>query len=208
MKKLALILLFLVFQQEIISQTEIIGKVEFYKSNTSEWNVLESFPDVVIKRLGLRNHKIELIQKDSIKSFVTDSTGHFKVKINSKDSLFIKVNKHSPIFNAEFNYSVLDIKDTLKLMISDKKFAVHRDSVLAPEFFKLYSEKQAYLDYEKGIRRILGLAVCFPTGKSKSIEAKYNVVYEYFSPDRTTIRIIYRYNQVMRKLIGIKEEVW
>ena len=203
----------LIFQQNLFSQTEIVGKVEFYKSIISDWNILESFPDKTINKLSARKHKIKIFQNDTILEFKTDSLGVFKININKTDSIQIEVNKHSPVFNAKFNYKISEIKDTLKLRISDKKLAIHRDSLATSKFYRKYNENQAYLDYEKGLRQILVIGVCFPSNgyenKLKLLANKHKLKYEYLSsPTRNQIQIMYRYNQVMRKLMGIKEKVW
>lgn len=203
----------LIIQQNLFSQIEIVGKVEFYKSIISDWNTLESFPDKTINKLSARKHKIKIYQNDTILEFKTDSTGVFKINLKQNDSIFIEVNKHSPVFNAKFNYSFSEIKDTLKLRISDKKLAMHRDSISSPKFFKTYNETQAHQDFKKGIRRILAISVCFPNTeydeKLTQLPNKYKFKYDYVAGiDRNKIRIMYRYNQVMRKLMGIKEKVW
>ena len=203
----------LIFQQSLFSQTEIVGKIEFYKSIVSDWNILESFPDKTIKRFNARKHKIKIHQNDTIIEFKTDSLGVFKINIKHSDSIYIEVNKHSPVFNAKFNYLLSEIKDTLRLRISDKKLAIHRDSISSPKFFKTYNETQAHQDFKKGIRRILAISVCFPNTeydeKLTKLPNKYKFEYDYVAgPDRNKIQIMYRYNQVMRKLMGIKEKVW
>ncbi|WP_170064039.1 hypothetical protein [Jejuia pallidilutea] len=212
MRKIVFILTILIFQQSLYSQKEIVGKVEFYKSIENEWNVLESFPDETIENLTNRNHKIKILQKDSIIELKTDLNGFFKISTVFNDSIFIKVNDHSPVLNENFEFDFNEIRDTLKLRISDKKLSVYRDSIGNPEFHNKYSEQQAELDFKNGKRELLGLAVCWPTEKSmqihRQIEVEYAIKYNYIEPTREKIRIMYRYNQVMKKLIGINKNVW
>ena len=176
--------------------------------------MLESFPDGTIKNLTNRKHKIKIKQKDSISELETDSTGIFKFIADLKSSIQIKVNDHSPVLNKTFEFNFNEITDTLKLRISDKKLAVYRDSITEPEFYKKYSEKQAELDFKNGIRRIFGGGgfLADETYKRNELLAeKYNLKYEYLFGcivERNKIRIINRYNEVMKKLIGIKENVW
>src|SRR5690606_23546193 len=106
-----------------------------------------------------------------------------------------------------------EIKDTLKLRISDKKLAVQLDSQLEPEFYNKYSENQANTDFANGKRIILAVGIDWRTDKStkriKEITELYNVNYKYiFDPSQSEMRILYRYNQVMKKLIGINKNVW
>ena len=214
MRKIVFILTILIFQQNLYSQKEIVGKVEFHKSVESEYRILESFPDGTIKNLTNRKHKIKIEQKDSISEIETDSTGIFKFTTDSKKNIRIKVNDHSPVFNETFEFDFNEIRDTLKLRISDKKLAVYRDSIAEPEFYKLYSEKQAELDFENGIRRIFGgggFLADETYKRNKLLAEKYNLKYEYLFGcivERNKIRIINRYNEVMKKFIGIKENVW
>ncbi|WP_282042748.1 hypothetical protein [Winogradskyella flava] len=203
----------LIFQQSLYSQKEIVGKVEFYKSIESDWKILESFPDATIKKLTNRNHKIKIEENNVITELETDSTGIFKIKLRLKDSIRIKINDHSPVLNEEFQFAPNQINDTLKLRISDKSLCVYRDSISEPKFYAKYNEKQAELDFENGKHQLLGIGTDWPTEESmkrrEEIETEYRIKYDYFfQPTREKIKIMYRYNQVMKKLIGINKNVW
>jgi hypothetical protein len=203
----------LIFQQSLYSQKEIVGKVEFYKSIESDWNILESFPDATIKHLTNRIHRIKIEQNNQVTELKTDSTGIFKIGTKSNDTIIIIVNDHSPVFNEKFQFDLSQIKDTLKLRISDKKLCVHRDSISEPKFYAKYNERQAELDFNNGKLQLLGISTCWPTEESierrKQIEAEYGIKYNhYFEPTREKIKIMYRYNQIMKKLIGINKNVW
>ena len=203
----------LILQQNLYSQKEIVGKVEFYKSIESDWKTLESFPDVTIAKLTNRNHKIKIEQNNSITEVETDSTGIFRIKNELKYSIRIIVNDHSPSLNGNFQFDLSKIKDTLKLRISDKKLCVYRDSISEPKFYTKYNERQAELDFNNGKLELLGISTCWPTEESnerrKGIEVEYGIKYNYyFEPTHEKIKIMYRYNQVMKKLIGIKKNVW
>ena len=179
----------------------------------NEWKTLESFPDGTIEHLNNRKHKIKIKQKDKTTELETDSTGVFKFRTALNDSIQIKVNDHSPVINKNFQFDFNEIRDTIRLRISDKKLAVYRDSIGEPEFYIKYSELQAELDFKNEKRELLGLAVCWPSDESierrKQIEVEYRIKYNYyFDPTREKIRIMYRYNQVMKKLIGINKNVW
>ncbi|MCL6295569.1 hypothetical protein [Jejuia spongiicola] len=213
MRKTIFILTLLVFQQSLFSQKEIVGKVEFYKSEATEFALFRDIKDKYIKNLNKRISKIQLIQKDNTTRVETDSFGTFKVKVLLKDSIRFKVNEHSPIFNGQFEFGYNDIKDTLKLWISDKKLAIHRDSIDEPEFYKKYNEQKAELNFRDDKREILLIQYDWPkdkiTEKRKRIKKTYDIIYEYFfNPSQVQMRIMYRYNKVMGKLIGIKENMW
>ena len=207
------ILVLFITQQNLYSQKDIIGKVEIYKSVENEWKILESFPDGTIENSTNREHKIKILQNDTITELKTDSYGIFKISTALNDYLRIIVNDQSPILHGKFHFDFNDIQDTLKLRISDKKLAVYRDSIIEPKFFSSYSEQQAATNFNNGKRELLGVAVCWPSEESgerrKQIEAEYGIKYKYyFDPTREKIRIMFRYNQVMKKLIGINRNVW
>ncbi|MCF1422092.1 hypothetical protein [Mangrovimonas futianensis] len=204
----------LVIPQFLFSQREIVGKVEFYKSVESEYKILESFPDGTIQNLTNRKHKIRIKQKNRLFELETDSSGIFKFRTYLNDSIHINVNHHSNFFNEIFKFDSYELSDTLKLRISDRKLAVYRDSLVEPEFYNKYSEKQAYIDFNNGIRRLFstgGFLSDYTIQKNKLLAEKYDLNYEYLFGcivNRTKIRIVYRYNQVMKKLMGISEKVW
>ena len=203
----------LIFQQSLYSQKEIVGKVEFYKSDATKFALFRDTDERYTKNLNKRKSKIQLFQRDSLTEVVTDTLGIFKISVSLKDSVKIKVNKHSPFFNGQFEFEPKDFADTLKLRISDRKIAIHRDSVLEPEFQNKYSELQAKIDFKTGKQNILLVGYDWPTDETtqrrKEIAKTYKVDYVYiFNPNESKMRIIYRYNQVMRKLIGINKNVW
>ncbi len=180
----------------------------------SEYKILESFPDETIQNLTNRKHKISIKQKNKLFELETDSSGIFKFRTDLNDSIHINVNHHSTIFNETFKFDSYELNDTLKLRISDRKLAVYRDSLVEPEFYNKYSEKQAYIDFNNGIRRLFsagGFLSEDTIQKNKLFAEKYDLNYEYLFGcivNRTEIRIVYRYNQVMKKLMGISEKVW
>ena len=204
----------LIFQQNLYSQKEILGKVEFYKSEATDFVLFRDTKDLYTKNLNKRKSKIRLVQRDNVTEVETDSSGLFKIRVSLKDSVRIIVNDHSPVFNGQFEFDFNEIKDTLKLRISDEKAAILLDSTLQPEFYNKYSEQQAELDFRNGKREILLVLYDWPkdeiTERRKRIAKTYDVTYNYFPVEtsQSGMRIMYRYNAVMRKLIGIKENVW
>ncbi|WP_159779520.1 hypothetical protein [Flavobacterium sp. 9AF] len=207
------ILVLLISYQDLYSQKEIVGKVAFYKSIESNWKVLESFPDQTIESLTNRVHSIKIVQNNHISEFETDSTGIFKFKTKGNDSIRIYINHSFPLFKEEFEYDLSQIKDTLHLKISDKKLCIYRDSINEPQFYTQYKEEQAELDFQNGNKRLLAIAVDWPKEdiikRFKEIENEYGIKYDYFfEPTREKIRIMYRYNQVMKKLLGINKSEW
>jgi hypothetical protein len=203
----------LIFQQSLYSQKEIVGKVEFYKSIESDYKRLESMPDQTIKNLSNKIHKLEIEQNNQITQLKTDSTGIFKIRTELTDSIKITFNDYSPAFTEKFEFDLSQVKDTLKLKISDKKLCIYIDSISAPKFYEKYNEKQAELDFKNGRKKLLGIGIDWRTEesieRSKEIESEYEIKYEYiWQASHEKIRIMYRYNQIMKKLIGINKNVW
>jgi len=213
LRKTLFILTILIFQQSLYSQKEIVGKVEFYKSEATKFVLFRDKDDQYTKNLNKRKSKIKLLQKNSITEIETDSSGIFRISVSQKDSIRIIVNEHSPVFEEQFEFAYKEIKDTLKLRISDKKLAIQLDSQLEPEFYIKYNENQANEDFADGKRIILAVGIDWRTDEStkriKEITELYNVKYKYiFDPSQSEMRILYRYSQVMKKLIGINKNVW
>ena len=100
-----------------------------------------------------------------------------------------------------------------KLKISDLRITTYRDSIESPEFYIKYSEKQAYSDFKNGKKRILANDEFHSKESSerrKKLSKQYGFEYDYIFDSQTTIykyRIMTRYNEIMKKLIGIKN-VW
>ena len=153
------------------------------------------------------------MQGESTIQTQTESTGIFSFKANSIDSIKIVVNEKSKVLHGIFKVFPLTAKDTILVRISDQKLSLYKDSIQSPKFFKKYNEKQAELDFKNGNARFLGSGG-FMTKKTakrrKKLSEQYNFKYEYIfgcMQLRSERRIAFRYNEVMKKLIGIKN-VW
>ena len=203
----------LIFQQNLYSQKDIVGKVEYYISNDYDIPSFAASSKKTINYLNSRKQQIELIQGNSISEIKTDTTGIFKMNINLDEKFKLIVNKKSKLLAAEFEFEPNEWKDTLKLRISDEKMDIYKDSITTPQFYNLYSEKQAYLDFENGKKRILtgaGFVSKESSKRRKKLSEEYGFVYEPIHGCMilsSESRIIYRYNKIMKKLMGIKN-VW
>ncbi len=214
MKKILFILTILIFQQNLYSQKDIVGKVEYYKSYSYGIPSFDSGIEKLLKRLNSQNQKIEIRQGTTIREFETDSSGIFKYSVNPNEKIFLSINKNSKTTSANFSFEPSEIEDSLKLKISDLRIMTYRDSISAPEFYNKYSEKQARVDFENGNLRIIG-GGSFLTKKTikrrEKIAKEYGFRYEYeFGCEimGAEYRIIHRYNETMKKLIGINKNVW
>ncbi|MFD0963735.1 hypothetical protein [Pseudofulvibacter geojedonensis] len=214
MKAILALISILLLQLLSYSQNVITGKVEFYKSDATKIIFPNNPNDKYSRNLNNRKSSIQLIEKNTIKELKTNSSGVFKFTTHSKnDSIQIIVNKQLKRFSKKFNLNLKDISDTLKLRISDKKIAIYRDSVLETKFFSKYNEKQAQIDFKSGNYHLLCIGVGWPTDESikkrENISKNYNISYKYISNiSQSKIRIMFRYNQVLKKLIGINEQIW
>lgn len=213
LKKIFFIIIIFLFQQDLHSQKEIIGKVEFYNSEATEFALFRNTDNNYTKNLNKRKSKIQVSQRDSVIEINTDSYGIFKFSISPEYPIHIIVNKQSSVFYGKFEFNSYDIKDTLKLRISDKELAVRLDSRLEPDFQKKYSEYQARLDFENRKLNLLLMSMDWLKDeirqRRKDITQTHNVEYIYISyPSQCKMRIMYRYNKVIRGLLGIKENVW
>ena len=174
---------------------------------------LESSSDGTIRNLNSKRHKIKITQGQNILEFQTDTKGFFKFEASLNDTVYIVVNEKSPIFSKRFRYVFNEVNYPIKLRISDKKLATYKDSIQAPDFFKKYNEKQAELDFNDGKKRILaggGFISEESMKRREKLSAKYGIEYDYLFGCiimRPELRIMNRYNKVMKELTGIKN-VW
>jgi hypothetical protein len=214
MRKFVLLILVLFLNQNLHSQNEVVGQVEFYKSNASLDPAFQSSTDKQIMKLNSQKHQISVRQRGKTQKVSTDSLGLFWISIFPTDTIFIEVNKGSKILNSSFVLHPTSNTDTLKLKISDKNLVRYKDSIVAPEFFKEYNEQQAVEDFENGSLRLLavgGEITKEEKTKQEVFTEKYKVTFEYplfgSMQSQSELRIMQRYNQKMEELIGIKN-VW
>ncbi len=166
-----------------------------------------------LKTLNSQNHSVEIRQGTTIREFETDSNGIIKLSLTPNEKIYLTVNKNSKTTKAVFSYEMSELKDTLKLKITDLGIMTYRDSISLPEFYNKYSETQARVDFENGNLRIIGGGGFLgkkTIKRREKISKEYGFKYEYIFGCETMgneYRIIHRYNETMKKLIGIKN-VW
>ncbi|ALJ06554.1 hypothetical protein APS56_16055 [Pseudalgibacter alginicilyticus] len=203
----------MIFQQNLYAQKEIIGNVEYYMSYSYGIPNMDSATEKTLEFLNSQKQKVEIKQGTTIREFETDSNGIFKCNVNPNEKIYLSINKKSKTTNADFTFDPSQISDTLKLKISDLRTATYRDSISSPEFYNKYSEKQARLDFENGNLRIIaggGFLSKKTIKRRNKISKEYGIEYDYIYGCiivATESRIIHRYNETMKKLIGIKN-VW
>lgn len=212
MKSVLLILVILVFQPRLWAQQEIVGNVAVFKSVEHEWDYLDSTSNYTLNHFNARNHKVEIWQGEKVNKLMTDTLGTFKAVVDTTMAFLIKVYPESPIFNKEFQFSPGVYPYTLNLQISDERLAIYRDSVGDPKFHNRFSKQQAAVNFQNGEYLLLLPYLCFPSQESiekwERIKERYAVQYEGFDLYHEKLRIAYRYNREMLKLLGIEEELW
>jgi len=215
LKIIRFIILFVLIQQNLFSQKTVVGKIEYYKIIESESAPFKTFSEKTFKSLNSKKHRLTIIQKGKKTEIKTDSSGFFKIELQTLDQLKIEVYKKRSFLNQTFRFDPKNNigKDTVYFKISSKKMEINLDSIQAPKFYKEYNERIAELDFKNGNARILGSGDWLTeeiVKKRKKISEKYNFKYEYIFGclnSKAERRIAYRYNQKMKKLIGIKN-VW
>lgn len=213
MKQILCIIIIIIAQQSLFSQVDIVGKVSFYKYLPHENDRFASSTDASIDRLNTRKHHIEIVQNGNISTLRVDSTGIFTTTVSSEDSLIIIVNKKAKVLKKVFRIAPSQLTDTQLLQISDRKLSNYRDSIRDPAFYNTYNERQAVLDFKNGKARILAGGAFLPDRaikRRKKKEAQHHFTYYNIfgcMVSHSQLRIAYKYNQVMQKLIGI-EDPW
>jgi len=169
---------------------------------------------VAINSLNSRIHKIKIIQDGIVNEYETNINGIFNVVVYDSEKVDIIVNDFAKLLKGNFSYKTEELKDSVFLRISDQKIASYTDSISSPKFYAKYNKKQASLDFQNGRKRILGATSGFMTKETierrLELSKKYGFEYEYIMGCITSepkMRIIYRYNETMKKLIGVKN-VW
>ena len=215
MKIIRFIILFVFIQQNLFSQKTVVGKIEYYKIIESESTPFKTFSEKTFKSLNSRKHRLTINQEGNKTETKTDSSGFFKIELKSLEQIKIEVYKKRSFLNQTFYFDPKSNigKDTVYFKISSKKMELNLDSIQAPEFFKKYNEKIAELDFKNKNARILGSGdwlIDEIVEKRKKLSKKHNFKYEYIFGclnSKAERRIAYRYNEKMKKLIGIKN-VW
>ena len=216
MRKLLYISIFILVQQNIWAQVNLVGKIEYYKSYEHKDSFIESYSDDGIKSLNSRKHKLLIGQGTNRIQTQTDSIGFFNFILNDDEKIMVEVSKRTSLLYHRFTIEPEEIKekDTIILRISDRKLSLGIDSIQAPKFFMKYNEKQAEKDFKNGNARILSSGAWITdkiAERRKKISEKYNFKYKNIFGclnSKAEKRIGYRYNEKMKKLIGIKENVW
>jgi hypothetical protein len=202
-----------VFFQSSFSQNERIGKITVVKYRESDNKFIMSTTDTTLAILNKRNHSVIISNKQDSLWLKTDLQGIFKIPKKYFDYCRITVNQDYKDLYEEFLFMEgFDKNDTLKLKIHDYHISNKIDSIKAPNFYQNYNTKKAEKDFFNGKKRyLLGIGAEYSKEfidelERKSIEFGFEIEYpQKMSGILAEHRILYRYNNRMRELLGIKK---
>ncbi|WP_188363233.1 hypothetical protein [Flavobacterium orientale] len=211
MKYIILILTFGLLQN-IVAQESKVGIVTFIKYRDTNDKFTESTTDSTVAYFNKRKHSILITNKKDTTRLKTDSLGIFKIPKQYFDYCSITVNPETKYLREEFLFiEGLGKMDSLKFEIYDYHISNIIDSTKAPEFYNKFNTKKAEQDFFAGNKRyLLGNGATYSNDfieKLKSKSEKFGFKIEYPEKMHGTLaehRILFRYNERMKELLGIK----
>ena len=210
-KYILIIITFGIFQN-INAQESKIGEVKFVKYRDTDDKFTESTTDSTVAYFNKKEHDILITNKKDTTQLKTDSRGIFKIPEKYFDYCSITVNPEFKDLREEFLFMEgLGKKDSLEFKIYDYHISNKIDSTKAPEFYRKFNTQKAEEDFFAGIKRyLLGNGIRYSNNFIEQLELKskeFGFAIEYPEKMHGTLaenRILYRYNERMRELLGIK----
>ena len=208
-----LILIVGLFQDTFAQESESkVGKVKVVKYRDTNDKITESTTDKTLAYLNKRKHDILITNKKDTTLLKTDSLGIFIIPNKYFNYCSITVNPKTKDLREEFLFiEGLGAKDSLEFKIYDYHISNKIDSTKAPEFYKKFNTKKAEQDFFAGNKRyLLGNGIKYSKNFIEQLELKskeYGFEIEYPEKMSGTLeehRILYRYNDRMKELLGIK----
>ena len=210
--KYILIILTTGISQNLLAQETKIGKVKVVKYRDTDDKFTESTTDSTLAYLNKREHDILITNKKDTTRLKTNSIGIFEIPKRYFNYCSITVNPKAKDLREEFLFMEgLGIKDSLEFEIYDYHISNKIDSTKAPEFYNKFNTEKAEQDFFAGKKRYL---LAEGATYSDSFIEKLNAKSEKFGfkieyPEKmygtlTEHRILYRYNERMKELLGIK----
>ncbi|WP_299056883.1 hypothetical protein [uncultured Polaribacter sp.] len=211
LKNILIILTVGIFQN-ILAQETKVGKVTVVKYRDTNDKFTESTTDSTLAYLNKREHNILITNKKDTIRLKTNSRGIFEIPKRYFTYCSITVNPKTKDLREEFLFMEgLGIKDSLEFEIYDYHISNKIDSTKAPEFYTKFNTKKAEQDFYAGKKRyLLGNGIEYSNKFIEQLELKskeYRFEIEY--PEKMygileEHRILYRYNDRMKELLGIK----
>lgn len=193
-------------------QNEKIGKITVAKYLESDDKFIMSTTDSTLAFLNKREHSVLISNKQDSIWLKSDSQGIFKIPEMYFDYCRITLNQDYKDLYEDFLFMEgFGKKDTIELKIYDYHISNKVDSIKAPNFYQNYNTKKAEKDFFDGKKRyLLGVGAEYSEEflnelERKSIEFGFEIQYpEKMSGILAEHRILYRYNNRMKELLGIK----
>ena len=210
-KYILIILTFGLFQN-LLAQENKVGKVKVVKYRDTSDRFTESTTDSTLAYLNKREHDILITNKKDTTRLKTNSLGIFEIPKKYFNYCSITVNPKTKDLREEFLFMEgLGKKDSLEFEVYDYHFSNKIDSTKAPEFYNKFNTQRAEQDFLAGKKRyLLGNGIEFSKRFIEQLELKANEFgFEIEYPEKMSgilseHRILYKYNERMRELLGIK----
>jgi hypothetical protein len=211
LKFILLILTFGLFQNLLAQETKV-GIVKVIKYRDTNDKFTESTTDSTLAYFNKRKHSILISNKKDTLRLKTNTRGLFKIPENYFDYCSITVNPEIGYLREEFLFiDGLGKKDSLDFDIYDYHISNKIDSTKAPEFYNKFNTQIAEKDFFAGNKRyLIGYGITHSNHFIKQLESKseefgFKIEYpENMHGTLTEHRILYRYNERMKELLGIK----
>jgi hypothetical protein len=211
LKYILIILLFGLFQN-LVGQETKVGIVKFIKYRATNDKITESTTDSTLAYFKKMRRSILITNKKDTTRLKTDSLGIFKIPNQYFDYCSIIVNPEIKYLREEFLFiEGLGKRDSITFEINDYHISNKIDSTKAAEFYIKFNIKKAEQDFFAGNKRyLLGNGFTYSNDfiaelESKSKKVGFKIEYpENMHGTLTEHRILYKYNERMRELLGIK----
>ncbi|GGD27024.1 hypothetical protein [Flavobacterium orientale] len=199
--------------QNLVAQETKVGIVKVVKYRDTNDKITESTTDATLAYFNKREHSILITNKKDTTRLKTDALGIFTIPKQYFDYCSITVNPESKYLREEFLFlDGFGKKDSLKLEIYDYHISTTIDSTMAPAFYNKFNTKKAEQDFFAGNKRyLLGNGITYVNDfieQLKSKSEKFGFKIEYPEKMYGTLaehRILFRYNERMKELLGIKD---
>jgi len=211
LKNILLILTAGIFQNLFAQETKV-GIVKVIKYRDTNDKFTESTTDSTLAYLNKREHNILITNKKDTTRLKTNSLGIFEIPKGYFNYCSITVNPKTKDLREEFLFMEgLGKKDSLNFDIYDYHISNKIDSTKAPEFYNKFNTQIAEKDFFAGNKRyLIGYGITHSNDFIKQLESKseefgFKIEYpENMHETLTEHRILYRYNERMKELLGIK----
>jgi len=203
-----ILLLVLLIQLYSFSQTKIFGKTEYFTSYKHNLPILDSLTKKELSSLNSSRHTIEIKQGSKTYNTETNEKGDFEASLDSKEKIFIKVNKESKVSNFNFIIEPQRFSSLIELDMPYTRVQSNIDSLVSSKFHKKYNVGQAYKNFDNK-NFVIIISEKSDTSKKeikkrRRNEKKRHVKYVFEDINSISeLRLMVIYNSKMSELLGI-----